>query len=114
VEKMIAVEEKTQERFPDRNNQDNSNRRNHQSNEQQGRKRRPDNTVAVADKAKKFSKPRKFEDLENMPCTWHSGSSHTTGDCRFFIERYMRKDNKRDRKEDHQKKGDDDQRDKGF
>jgi hypothetical protein len=37
-----------------------------------------------------------------------------TGDCRFFIERYTRKDNKEDKKEDHQKKDDDDQRDKGF
>jgi hypothetical protein len=27
--------------------------------------------MAVADKAKRFSKPRKFEDLENMPCIWH-------------------------------------------
>jgi hypothetical protein len=64
--------------------------------------------VAVADKAKKFSKPRKFEDLVNMPCIWHLGNSHTTGDCCFFIERYTRKDNKEDRKEDHQKKDDDD------
>jgi hypothetical protein len=68
VEKMIAAEEKTQKRFLDQNNQNNSDRRNHQSNKQQGKKCRPDNTVAVADKAKKFSKPRKFEDLENMPC----------------------------------------------
>jgi hypothetical protein len=36
--------------------------------------------VAIADKAKKFSKPWKFEDLENMPCIWHLGSSHTTRD----------------------------------
>jgi hypothetical protein len=46
------------------------------SNEQQGRKRRPDNSVAIADKAKKFSKLRKFEDLENMPYIWLPGSSH--------------------------------------
>jgi hypothetical protein len=70
--------------------------------------------VAVAYKAKKFSKPRKFEDLKNMPCIWHPGNSHTTGDCRFFIEQYTRKDNKGDKKEDHQKKDDDDQRDKEF
>jgi hypothetical protein len=64
--------------------------------------------VTVADKAKKFSKPRKFEDLENMPCIWHLGSSHVTGDYRFLIERYTRKDNKGDRKENHQKKDDND------
>jgi hypothetical protein len=46
------------------------------SNEQQGRKHRPDNTMAIADKAKKFSKLRKFEDLENMPYIWHPGNSH--------------------------------------
>jgi hypothetical protein len=114
VEKMIAAEEKNRKRFLDPNNQNNFDRRNHQSNEQQGRKCRFDNTVAIADKAKKFFKPRKFEDLENMPYIWHLGSSHTTGNCRFFIEQYMRKDNKGDRKEDHQKKDDDDQRDKGF
>jgi O-glycosyl hydrolase len=70
--------------------------------------------MVIADKAKKFSKPRKFEDLKNVSCIWHLGSSHTTGDYRFFIEWYTRKDNKGDKKEDHQKKDDDDQRDKGF
>jgi hypothetical protein len=70
--------------------------------------------VAIADKAKKYSKPMKFEDLENMPYIWYPGSSDTTGDCHFFIKRYTRKNNKGGKKEDHQKKDDDDQRDKGF
>jgi hypothetical protein len=38
VERMIAAEQKTQERLPDRNNLDNPDRQNHQSNEQHGRK----------------------------------------------------------------------------
>jgi hypothetical protein len=85
VEKTIAAEEKTRERFPDQDNQDNSNK---QSNQNNGRnkKRGPDNTVAVADKTKKFFKYRKFEDLKNMPCIWHPSSNHTTGDCHIFIE----------------------------
>jgi hypothetical protein len=33
VEKMIAAEEKTRKRFPDRNNRDSPDRQNHQSNE---------------------------------------------------------------------------------
>jgi hypothetical protein len=32
------------------------------------RKHGPDNTVAMADKTKKFSKFRRFEDIENMHC----------------------------------------------
>jgi hypothetical protein len=63
----------------------------------------------MADKSKKYFKPRKFEDLENMPCIWHPGSHHTTGDCRFFIERYVRKDIKNNRKEDDQKREEGDQ-----
>jgi hypothetical protein len=68
---MITAEEKTRERFPDRNNRDNSDRQNHQNNGHQDRKRGPDNTVAVADKSKKFSKFKKFEDIVNMHCIWH-------------------------------------------
>jgi hypothetical protein len=77
VEKMIAAEEKTRERFPNRNNWDNSDKRNHQSNEQRGRKRRPDNTVAVADKAKKFSKPRRLS----------SSTMKRSGACRYGAHR---------------------------
>jgi hypothetical protein len=75
VEKMITAEEKTWERFPDRNNRDNnrdnSDRQNHRNNRHRDRKRGPDNTVAMADKSKKFSKFKIFEDIENMHCIWH-------------------------------------------
>jgi hypothetical protein len=68
VEKMITVEEKTRERFPDRNDRNNPDRQNHQNNGHQDRKRGPDNTIAVANKSKKIFKFRKFEDIENMHC----------------------------------------------
>jgi hypothetical protein len=111
---MITAEEKTQERFPDRNNRDNSNRQNHQNNGHQDRKHGPNNTVVVADKAKEFSKPRKFDDIENMHCIWHPNGNHTTEDCRIFIDRYTRKGNNGERKEDNHKKNEDNQEDKGF
>jgi hypothetical protein len=66
------AEEKTRERFPGRNNRENnrdiSDRRNFSSNRHQDRKRGPDNTVAMADKTKKISKFKRFEDIENMHC----------------------------------------------
>jgi hypothetical protein len=65
---MITAEEKTRERFPDRNNRDNPGRKNHRNNGHQDRKRGLDNVVAVADKSKKLSKFKKFEDIENMHC----------------------------------------------
>jgi len=65
---MITVEEKTQERFPDRNNRDNPDRQNRRNNGHQERKCGPNNTVALADKSKKVSKFKKFEDIENMHC----------------------------------------------
>jgi hypothetical protein len=114
MERMITAEEKTRERFPDRNNRDNPNRQNHQNNGHQDRKRGPDNTVAVADEAKKFSKHRKFDDIKNMHCIWHSNGNHTTGDCHIFIDRYTRKGNNGERKEDNQKKDEDNQEDKRF
>jgi hypothetical protein len=52
------VEEKTRERFSDRNNRENnrdsSDRRNFSNNGYQDRKRGPDNIVAMAHKMKKF------------------------------------------------------------
>jgi hypothetical protein len=55
---MIMAEEKTRERFLDRNNQennrDNSDRRNFSNTRHPDRKRGPDNTVAMADKTKKI------------------------------------------------------------
>jgi hypothetical protein len=108
VEKMITAEEKTRERFPDRNNQDNnrdnSDRQNYRNNRHQDRKRGPDNTVAIPEKSKKFLKFKRFEDIENMHCIWHSQGNHTTGDCRIFSDRYTRKGNKGDKKKDDQKK----------
>jgi hypothetical protein len=46
--------------------------------------------VASIDKSKKSSKPRQFEDLENLPCPWHPNSSHMVGDYRNF-KNYTRK-----------------------
>jgi hypothetical protein len=48
-----------------------------------------------------------------MPCIWHPGSQHTTGECYFFLKRYTRIDNKSNGKEDDQKK-EGNQRDNGF
>jgi hypothetical protein len=97
---MITAEEKTQERFSNRKNQD---RQNHRNNGHQDRKRGPNNTVDVADKSKKFSKFKKFEDIENMHCIWHPQVNHITGDCRIFLDRYTRKGkgNNKDKKEDN-------------
>jgi hypothetical protein len=78
------VEEKTRERFPDRNNRENnrdsSDKWNFSNNRHQDRKRGPDNTIAMANKMKKFSKFRKFKDIENMHCIWHLQGNHTTRD----------------------------------
>jgi hypothetical protein len=111
---MITAKEKTRERFLDRNNRDNLDGQNHQNNGHQDRKRGPNNTVAVADQSKKFSKFKKFEDIKNMHCIWHPQGNHTTGYCRIFLDRYTRKDNNRDKKEDDQKKDKDNLGDKGL
>ena len=58
----------------------------------------------MADQSKKFSKPRGYDDIENMRCILHLKGNHTTGNCYTFNERYMRKDNKVNTKEDNQKK----------
>ena len=100
---MITTEEKTRERFPDKNNQDNSDKRNHRNIRHQERKRGLDNTVAMADKSRKFSKRRGYDDIENMRCILHPKGNHTTGNCYTFNERYTRKDNKVNTKEDNQK-----------
>jgi hypothetical protein len=105
---MITAKKKTRERFPDQNNRDN------QIIGIKTKKHGIDNTGAVVDKAKKFSKPRKFDDIENMHCIWHPNENHMTGDYRIFIYRYTRKGNNRERKEDNQKKDGDNQEDKGF
>jgi hypothetical protein len=75
VEKMIMAEEKMKKRFPDRNNRgnnrDNSVRRNFPNVGHSDRKREPDNTITMANKTKRFSRFRRFEDIENMHCIWH-------------------------------------------
>jgi hypothetical protein len=95
---MIMAEEKMRERFLDRNNRENnkdsSDRRNFPNNGHQDRKCGPDNTVAMAEKTKKFSKFRRFEDIENMHCIWHPQGNHTIGDYHIFIDRYARKGKK--------------------
>jgi hypothetical protein len=48
--------------------------------------------VTSDDKSKKSSKPRRFEDLENLPCPCHPNSSHTVGECWNF-KNYTRKNN---------------------
>ena len=88
---MITAEEKTRERFPDRNNRDNPDKQNHRNNRHQERKRGPDNTVAAADKSRKFSKPRRYDDIENMHCIWHPKGNHTIGNCYTFNDRYIKK-----------------------
>ena len=44
----------------------------------------------------------------------HPKGNHTTGNCYTFNERYTRKDNKVNTKEDNQKKDEDNHEDKGF
>jgi hypothetical protein len=46
----------------------------------------------MADKTKKFSRFKRFEDIENMHCIWHPQGNHTMGDYRIFIDRYARKE----------------------
>ena len=104
VEKMITAEEKTRERFLERSNRDNPDKQNHRNNRHQERKRGPDNTVAVTDKSRKFSKPRRYDDIESMLCPLHPNGKHTIGNCYTFNERYTRKDSKGSTKEDNQKK----------
>jgi hypothetical protein len=114
VEKMITVEEKIRERFPDRNNRDNLDKQNHQNNRHHDRKCGLDNTVAVANKSKKNFKFKKFKDIENMHCIWHPQGNHTMGECRIFLDRYKRKGNKGIRKKTNKKRGEDNIEDKGF
>ena len=101
---MITAEEKTRERFSDRNNRDNPDKQNPRNNRHQERKHGPDNTVAVTDKSRKFSKPRRYDDIENMCCPLHPKGNHTIGDCYTFKDRYTRKDSKESTKEGNQKK----------
>jgi hypothetical protein len=108
IEKMIIVEEKTRERFLDRNNrdnnQDNSDRQNYRNNGHQDRKCGSNNTIAMADKSKKFSKFKRLEDIENMHYIWHPQGNHTTRDYNIFIDQYTRKGNMGDKNEDDHKK----------
>jgi hypothetical protein len=95
VEKMIMAEEKMKERFPDRNNRENNrdslNRIFFPNVGHSDRKRGPDNIIAMANKTKKISRFKRFEDIENIHYIWHPQGNHTTGDCRIFIDRCARK-----------------------
>jgi hypothetical protein len=81
---MISAEERIWERFGTMHD----NRENYENRGNQGgyknQKHRLDNMVTSTDKLKKSSKPRCFEDLENLPCPWHLNSSHTVEDCWNF------------------------------
>ena len=68
----------------------------------------------MADKSRKFSKPRRYDDIENMQCILHPKANHTIGNCYTFNERYVRKDSKGNTKEDNQKKDEDNHEDKAF
>jgi hypothetical protein len=68
----------------------------------------------MADKSKKFSKFKKFEDIDNMHYIWHLQGNHITRDCCIFLDRYTRKGNNGDKKEDNQKKDEDNLGDKEF
>jgi hypothetical protein len=112
---MILAEERTQKRSDDgRDNWENYDNRGNQGGHQ-NRNRRPNNMVASTDKSKKSSKPRRFEDLENLPCPWHPNSSHTASDWWNF-KNYTRKNDsaKGKGKLDDDNKDQEDQRDKGF
>jgi hypothetical protein len=87
VQKMIAFEESTHERFP-HSPQDNRgyDPRGNQGG-QSSRKRGPDNTLASMDKSKKSNKNnKKFEDLKNLSRPFHKGAKHTAGECRQLQE----------------------------
>jgi hypothetical protein len=56
------------------------------------RKRGPNNTITMADKTKKFSKFKRFKDIENMHYIWYPQGNHTTGDYRIFIDRMQGKE----------------------
>jgi hypothetical protein len=109
---MIASEERTKARFGDgRGNCDDD--VGNQGN--QNRKRRPNNMVAFANKGKKSSKPRRFQDLENLPCPWHPNSNHTTADCRSFKNYTQKSDNNKGKKKYGNDKPDQEyQGDRGF
>ena len=82
---MIASEERTQERFPYNNWQDNRDNRGQDNRGNQrgqpSRKQGPDNTLAFINKPKKSNKPKKFEDLGGLPCPFHKGARHTMDQC---------------------------------
>lgn len=70
------LEERTRERFSDRNRQENRGN-DHRGNQggQFGRRRGLDNTIALMEKPRNTSKPRRFEDLLSQPCPFHKTPS---------------------------------------
>ena len=86
VQKMIASEERTRERFPCGQQDKGYDSRSNQGG-QSGRKRGPNNTLASMDRSKKSNKNnKKFEDLKNLPCPFHKNAKHTAVECRQLQE----------------------------
>ena len=82
VQKMIASEERTRERFP-RGEQDKGYDPRSDQGGQSDRKRGLDNTLASMDRSKKSNKNnKKFKNLKNLPCPFHKNTKHTAGECR--------------------------------
>ena len=60
------------------------------------------------DRPKKSNKPRRFEDLRNLPCPFHKNAKHTAAECRQLQELgFYGKSNKGKGKVDNNKDGDD-------
>ena len=86
VQKMIASEERTHERFPCGQQDKGYDPRSNQGG-QSDRKRGPDNILASMDRSKKSNKNnKKFEDLKNLSYPFHKNAKHTTAECRQLQE----------------------------
>ena len=114
VQKMIASEECTHERFPHGQQDKGYDPRSNQGG-QSTRKRGPDNTLASMDRSKKFNKNnKKFEDFKNLFCPFHKNAKHMTTECRQLQELgFYAKTNKGKGITENNKDGDDNA-DPGF
>jgi len=112
---MIAVEEKTRERFPERGFQERGFRDNPDRQNTQDRKRSMDNMIATTDYG--HYDPRRLDAWEKTKCVWHPNSYHLIGNCRIFNERYSRKNSrfkKEYKKEAEKEKKEENKADNGF
>lgn len=82
METLIETEERTKERFLLRQDNRNNDQRGNQGNQQQNRKRGPDNTVATTEQPKKAFQqpPQTFDDLLAQQCPFHPHSKHSALD----------------------------------